>query len=142
MLLPSEAAALNALRAELIKKNFAKVVKRLTETVNSTDEFERQEFALRLHDEFSAYAPTFTFPAPRSPRPVINPAFREAQKIARAQITAALQQRGIKPSSLKPGFMESRVEALLEKSPEILAEAERRLAALKTVSEDILGEVT
>ena len=131
----AEAAALNQTYAENLRNNFAKSVKLAAEAGGEVDVAE-------LQSQLTTYAEGYEFQGRRkSVATPVDPVLREATKIAKTSIVEALQAKSIKIKDLPEGKMESLIASLLEKKPEIMEEAARRVAAAKNVSSDMLNDL-
>lgn len=139
-----EADVLNQTFGENLRNNFASKIRAAEEALakdlpegqepRAFTEEERTAFA----NDFSAYASTYTFKAPRVGAGPVDPIEHEANKIAKAIIVAHLAKKNIKASSLPEGKLTELVKGLLAKQPQIRDEATRRVEALKTAGDDAL----
>jgi len=98
------------------------------------------EAVAKLQQEFHDYALSYEFSV-RGPRQVQDPVGHEAAKMAKGIIMAKLKEQGYDSKTLAEGQLDSMVEALLAKRPEIRQEAQRRVDQLKAVSEMALGDL-
>lgn len=139
-----EADVLNQTFGENLRNNFASKIRAAQEELEKdlaegekardfTDD-EKTAFA----NDFSAYASSYTFKAPRVGAGPVDPVEHEASKIAKAIIMAHLAKKNIKAASLPEGKLASLVKDLLAKQPQIRDEAIRRVEALKTAGDDAL----
>lgn len=139
-----EADVLNQTFGENLRNNFASKIRAAQEELEKglpegekardfTDD-EKTAFA----NDFSAYASSYTFKAPRVGAGPVDPVEHEASKIAKAIIMAHLSKKNIKAASLPEGKLASLVKDLLAKQPQIRDEAIRRVEALKTAGDDAL----
>jgi len=69
------------------------------------------------------------------PKPPTTAALlREARKIAKGQVLAALEAKSLRPADLKEGTLEDLIVGLISRRPEIGDEARRRLDAERAAS--------
>lgn len=139
-----EAEVLNQTFGENLRNNFASKIRDAAEALAKdlpegekprefTDE-EKTAFA----NDFSAYAASYTFKAPRQGAGPVDPIDAEARKIAKAIILTHLAKKNIKASTLPDGNLEAMIKGLITKQPQIRDEAIRRVEALKSAGDDAL----
>ena len=130
-----EAATLNQTLAENLRNNFAAKVKAAKETNgdNLSD-----EVIAGLRADFATYADSYEFHGRRATRAPVDPVKREATKIAKSIVLAALRQKKIETKSLPEGKLEELVEGVIGRQPQIMEEAKRRVEASKNVATDAL----
>lgn len=143
-----EAHALNQTMAENLRNNFASTVKDAMAAyrkANSLAEDAEVPVANLDHDalqtEMDKYSAEYKFReggggGVRGPS---DPVEREANAIATAKVKAKLTEKGIKLNSVSKEKMAELVKAVVEKYPDIRAEAERRVKAAEGISLDSLG---
>lgn len=143
VLTKAESGVLNQTRAENLRNNFAGVIrKKLEELEKETPprkEFNTEELS-NLAEQFSAYEETYEFQGKRTSRAPVDPVKREANRIARSAITAALEAKNITVKSLVDGKMEELISQYLDRNPSVMDEARDRIAAAKAAAESALGD--
>lgn len=132
----NEAKTLNQVMAENLRNNFASKVKEAKEKAGDAGISEDTIAALRA--AFDEYAAKYEFSGKRQARAVLDPVTREAQKIAKQTITNALAAKGQKTKDLADGVLDDLVSKLIEKKPEIMEEAKRRIAAAQSIASEAL----
>lgn len=144
----TEAAALNNLRGENLRNNFAARIKALLGA--TADRAERtaaeltDEEKTQLAIDFAAYDAQYTLSGKRSAKAPVDPVEREATRIAKEQVDAALRRKGIEKKALAEGQYDNYVGQLLERNPAIRDEARAYIARLRdvganAVADDLLG---
>lgn len=150
-----EAGALNQLRYENLRNNFAPDVRAAKVAVAADLGYFKEEDGKQVPDadqvstddldldalraDFAAYEAEYEFGAPRTggaPR-ITDPVEREANSIARSLIRAAAQAKGIKVSSIKKDRMDALVAEAIRSKPDIMEEAKRRVKAAAEVNFDL-----
>jgi len=132
----NEAAALNAqLHSDLAAKMrgaMAKAQKAVGEGVpleaEAVDKLQQQLRALAAVHDFS----------PKSAN-TFDPVQREGLKMIRPLVLNALKKKGMDPKTLADGKLEEILLAGLMKRPDIMAEAQRRVSAVKDLAGDLIG---
>jgi len=134
----AEAATLNQVLSENLRNNFSGTVKKALEQAekdgSSVD-------VAGLQAAFVDYATNYEFHGKRPQRAALDPVSRQAEKLAKDAILAAMRKNKIDTKSLAEGKMEELVEQLLAKKPEIREEAARRVEAAKAVAIEGLEEL-
>ena len=127
----AEAIALNQMRTENLRNNFAaRVRKALPDSAALSI-----ELVETLRSEFTAYEASYSFAAKRAAKPKVDAVTRESHKIAKGVILEALRKANTDPKTLTAERMEQLVLALLAKRPDLAEEAERRIAATRASAE-------
>lgn len=143
-----EAHALNQTRAENLRNNFAPTVRKAIEDYRKANNLaEDAEVAVTnldgdaLQAEFDKYAQSYTFAVGGGggPRTPVDPVMREAIRIGTDKVKNALSAKNIKISSVSKERMAELVNQVIEKYPEIKAEAERRVQAAGAISLEQIG---
>ena len=144
VLTKAEAGVLNQTRAENLRNNFASVIKAkqkaLSEEEPPRTELSEDELA-DLREQFAAYESEYEFQGKRTSRAPVDPVKREANKMARDAINAALRERDINPKDLVAGKMEELISQYLEKNPDVLEEAKRRVETVRAAASAALDGV-
>ncbi len=143
----TEASALNNLRGENLRNNFAAKIKALLVPKDGPERTAAdltEDEKATLAGEFQAYDSSYTLSGKRSAKAPIDPVEREATRIAKEQVDAALRRRGIEKKALAEGQYDNYVAQLLEKNPAIRDEARAYIARLRdvganAVADDLLG---
>lgn len=140
----AEAAVLNQTRAENLRNNFAGVIRKKMDELSKEEpprtELSEEELS-SLAEQFSAYEDSYEFQGKRTARAPVDPVKREANRIAKDAITAALSAKGITVKQLVEGKMEELISQYLDRNPSVLEEAKARVAASKAAAESALGGV-
>lgn len=143
-----EAHALNQTRAENLRNNFAPTVRKAIEDFRKANNLaDDAEVAVTnldrdaLQAEFDKYAQSYQFAVGGGggPRTPVDPVMREAIRIATEKVKAALSAKNIKISAVSKERMSELVTQVIEKYPDIKAEAERRVQAAGAISLDQIG---
>ena len=133
----NEAVALNGLFGENLRNNFSAKVKAAQKA--ATEAGSEVDVAA-LRNEFVAYSVGYEFNGKRqSAHTPADPVAKEAVKIAKSLILAALRKKGIDPKTLEEGKLDELVSGILTNKPEITEEARRRIAATQEVASDALA---
>lgn len=138
----AEASVINQTRCENIRNNFAGRVKAAkAEAATQRQIAEEDVTADMLPDfsaEFQALDQSYEFGVRRvGSGPALNPVDKEARKIARERLMAALKERNVDPKTLPEGALEKKIVEWMS-APEIQKEAQRRLKAVTSIT---LGEL-
>lgn len=140
----AEADSLNQTRAENLRNNFASTIKaKLDELKKETparEELDEAELEA-LRTQFDTYEASYEFQGRRAGRAPLDPVKREATKMARETITAALKAKNLTPAQLVEGKMDELIQKYLEGHPEVTDEAKRRVEAVKSLATDALDGV-
>lgn len=143
-----EAHALNQTMAENLRNNFASVIKdAMTAYRKANSLAEDAEVPVAnldsdaLQTELDKYAGEYKFRegGGGGMRTPTDPVEREANAIALAKVKAKFSEKGIKLNSVSKEKMAELVKAVVEKYPDIKAEAERRVKAAEGISLEGLG---
>lgn len=122
-----EAAALNAARASNLRNIFSKKVKEAADAGLSPAHINL------LKSEFATLERTYAFAHPRATDPIVRAAHRIAADLA----TEELRKKGRARGDLAEGMFDAAV-ARIAASPGVVAEAERRVAATRSIVADAL----
>lgn len=140
----AEAATLNQTRIENLRNNFASTIKaKIAEIGKETPPREElsEEEKSELQAQFAEYEASYEFQGKRSTRTPVDPVKREATKMAREAITAALKEKNLTPSQLVEGKMDELIGQYLEKNPQVTEEAKRRVETVKSLAGDALDGI-
>ena len=144
VLTKAEAGVLNQTRAENLRNNFAGVIKKKLEEIGKEEpprsELSDDELGT-LRAQFEEYESTYEFQGKRSTRAPVDPVRREAVKIARETITAALKKKNLTPSQLVEGKMDQLINDYLSANPSVMDEAKARVEKVKAEAADALAGV-
>jgi hypothetical protein len=154
----AEAAALNQLLAENLRNNFRTTVqdakdKALKAAKDHGSYAEGEEVPLsddnllELQIAFTKKAEDYEFAGRRGTRAPVDPIEREAYKIAKAWVLAALKKNKnaagepapMDPKSLPEGKLDQYINGLLTKRPDIREEAKRRVSASQSIASEALN---
>lgn len=143
-----EAHALNQTMAENLRNNFASVIKDAIEAYRKANSLAAEaEVPVGnldhddLQSQLDKYAGEYKFRegGGGGTRTPTDPVERESVLIATAKVKAKLSEKGIKLNSVSKEKMAELVKAVIEKYPDIKAEAERRVKAAEGISLEGLG---
>lgn len=123
-----EAEKLNHVLADNIRTSLMSKLKRL-EDVD----------AEKVGAEFQSYADSYSFVV-RSPKSTVDPITKEAMKIAKEQVLAAIRSKGGDPKDYPAEKIAEYVSLVLQKKPEIREEAARRIASSREMASDLLPD--
>lgn len=139
-----EASQLNQVLGENLRNNFAAAIKRRIEefrkanNIAETEEIPASSLDKEELDEaFDKLCETYEFgvrAASGSPRLPADPVLKEAHKIALEKVKAAVVARGYKWDSVSKEQRESFKNQALEKYPEIMDEAKRRVESAANIA--------
>lgn len=140
----NEAKALNQMRMENLRNNFASKVEKAQEEAGG--EAIPDDVLSTLHSEFADYAAKYEFSGQRQLRAPVDPIQRTARSLAKDAIKTAIQSQGGKVSDLADGQMDAMVDALLAQAENpvtvsIMEEAKRRASAMKGVADAGLADI-
>tara|TARA_R110000868_G_scaffold274194_1_gene533413 strand:+ start:220 stop:720 length:501 start_codon:yes stop_codon:yes gene_type:complete len=129
----AEAKALNQVRLENLRNNFASKIK----AAKGEAEALTSEQAAALTSEFAAYDAeyVFTLASVGGGKRETDPVMVEAKKIARAKITAALQAAGRKVKDVDAEKLADAIAAMAEKD-DVQAMAKKVVKARQTAAAD------
>lgn len=142
----NEAAALNQTYAENLRNNFAPAIKKAREEVAKARNIELKDVKNEMLDQnalraaFIEYEKEYEFGARRGGR-MLDPVEREAISIATDIVKNALKAKNIKLNSVSDERMEKLVTDLIASKPDIMAEATRRVDALKAAISINIGDL-
>jgi hypothetical protein len=123
-----EAEKLNHVLADNIRTSLMSKLKRL-EDVD----------AEKVGAEFQSYADSYSFVV-RSPKATVDPVTKEAMKIAKEQVLAAIRSKGGDPKDYSAERISEYVSIVLQKKPEIREEAARRVSSSREMASDLLPD--
>lgn len=127
-----EAEKLNHVLADNIRTSLVAKIKRAVEEGNAD--------AATLSKKFQAYADAYSFTV-RAPKAAVDPVAKEANKIAKEQVLAAIRRKGGNPSDYSAEQLSEYVAKVLQHKPEILEEAERRVNSSRQIAGDLLSDL-
>lgn len=127
-----EAEKLNHVLADNIRTSIIAKLKRLAEA-GEVD-------AAAASAEFQAYADAYEFAA-RAPKAAADPITKEAHKIAKEQVFAAIRRKGGNPADYSAEQIAEYVAKVLQHKPEIREEAERRIESSRKMAGDLLSDL-
>lgn len=139
-----EANTLNQTLVENLRNNFTPRIAAKLEAIAKAEGAERdltEAEKEELKAVFQTYESEYTFQGKRGSRTPVDPVRREAVKMARETITAALRAKEISPKDLKEGQMDELIEGYLKAHAEVLAEARVRVDKAKEAASDALSGV-
>jgi len=130
-----EAGAFNAILAENLRNNFSSKIRAKREELgigpdDPLPEGEQQA----LLDAFDEYQRSYAFGKVK-PRVALDPVQALAEKLAREAISTQLRKRGKALKDYEESWIDEKVALVLEKNPQLRAEASRRIAAAQSAAE-------
>ncbi len=142
----NEASAMNNLRGENLRNNFAAKIKALLEPKDgpkrSAGDLTEEEKAT-LQAQFAAYDAEYVLSGKRVAKAPVDPVEREATRMAKEIVDGALRKKGIDKKALGDGQYDGYIQALLAAKPEIREEAKAYVARIRDAGDLLtgLGEV-
>ena len=127
-----EADKLNHVFADNIRTSLIAKIKRVAED-KSVD-------VSALSDEFQGFADAYTFTV-RAPRTAVDPVTKEAHKIAKEQVLAAIRRKGGNPADYTAEQLSEYIAKVIQHKPEIMEEAERRVNSSRQIAGDLLSDL-
>lgn len=127
-----EAEKLNHVLADSIRTAIMAKLKRMAET----EGFD----AATASAEFQSYADSYSFTI-RSAKEPADPVEKEAHKLAKQQVLAAIRNRGGNPKDYSEEQISEYVAKVLAHKPEIREEAARRIESARNMAGDLLGDL-
>jgi F0F1-type ATP synthase membrane subunit b/b' len=103
-------------------------------------EAEKLNHAKAASAEFQSFADAYEF-AVRTPKASADPIAKEANKIAKEQVFAAIRRKGGNPSDYSAEQIAEYVGKVLQHKPEIRAEAQRRIESSRKMAGDLLSDL-
>ena len=96
--------------------------------------------AAGLSDEFQHYADAYSFSV-RTPKASADPVAKEANKIAKEQVFAAIRKKGGTPSDYSAEQIAEYVAKVIAHKPEIMEEAARRVNSSRQLAGELLDDL-
>jgi len=127
-----EADKLNHVLADNIRTSLVAKIKKAIEAGDAD--------AAALSKEFQAYADAYSFTV-RTPKAAADPVAKEANKIAKEQVLAAIRKKGGNPSDYSADQLAEYIAKVLHHKPEIREEAERRVNSTRQIAGDLLADL-
>lgn len=127
-----EAEKLNQVYADNIRTTLAARLKKLVEA----EGFDAEAVAA----DFQSYADAYNFVV-RTPRATIDPVTKEANKIAKEQVFAAIRRKGGDPKDYSAEQISEYVSKVIQHKPEIREEAERRVNSSRELAGNLLSDL-
>lgn len=93
-----------------------------------------------LSDEFQHYADAYSFSV-RAPKASADPVAKEANKIAKEQVFAAIRKKGGTPSDYSAEQIAEYVSKVIAHKPEIMEEAARRVNSSRQLAGELLDDL-
>jgi len=131
VLTSAEAAKLNQVLADSIRSALSAKLKKLDN--DSVDHAE-------VESSFQAFADAYAF-SEKSAKAGIDPILKEANKIAKEQVFAAIRKKGGNPADYSSEQIADYVAKVLQHKPEIKQEAQRRLESSRKIAGDLLDDL-
>ena len=131
VLTSAEAAKLNQVLADSIRSALSAKLKKLDNY--SVDHAE-------VESSFQAFADAYAF-SEKSAKAGIDPILKEANKIAKEQVFAAIRKKGGNPADYSSEQIADYVAKVLQHKPEIKQEAQRRLESSRKIAGDLLDDL-
>lgn len=131
----AEAAALNQLVRENLRNTFRPVVQKVVDKAKAEGRTELSEEEVSvLSADFAKREVEYEFSKARGPRAPADPVGREAHKIAKSLILAALAKKKVDPKTLAEGKLDELIAGVLASKPEITVEAKRRVDEQQSIA--------
>lgn len=127
-----EAEKLNHVLADNVRTSLIAKIKRAAEAGDIDAE--------ALSEEFQGFADAYSFTV-RAPKAAADPVAKEANKIAKEQVFAAIRRKGGNPSDYSAEQISEYVAKVLQHKPEIREEAERRFKSSRQIAGDLLSDL-
>ena len=138
----NEASALNQVRRENLRNNFARKVE---DAKNGAEKVEDSNTLADLQGQLDRYAEDYEFGVRTGGGAVRDPVMNEAMRIARDKITEHLKRKGIKKKDQESSKITEAAKKLIDRNPEIMELAKQRVAETQAAAaselEDVLAEV-
>lgn len=132
VLTDAEAAKLNQVFADSIRAALNAKLKKASEA----DDFNAAE----AQASYQSFADAYSFVI-RSTKAAADPVEKEAHKIAKEQVFAAIRNKGANPRDYSADQIAEYVALVLSKKPEIREEAERRVNSSRQIAGDLLEDL-
>ena len=132
MLSALEADKLNHVLADNVRTSLVAKIKKAVEAGNVD--------AAALSKEFQAYADAYSFTV-RAPKAAADPVAKEANKIAKEQVLAAIRRKGGNPADYTAEQLSEYIAKVIQHKPEIMEEAERRVNSSRQIAGDLLSDL-
>ena len=127
-----EAEKLNHVLADNIRTSIIAKLKRLAEAGDID--------AASASEEFQNYADSYSFVV-RAPKASADPIAKEANKIAKEQVFAAIRRKGGNPSDYSAEQIAEYVAKVISHKPEIMEEAARRVNSSRQLAGELLDDL-
>lgn len=127
-----EADKLNHVYADSIRSAIVNKLKRLVENAG----FDADEASA----EFQTYADSYSFTV-RAPKAGADPIVKEANKLAKEQVFAAIRKKGGDPKDYSAEQISEYIAKVLQHKPEIHEEAARRVKSTQALAGDVLSDL-
>jgi hypothetical protein len=135
-----EALALNKFLHDSAKSGFrASVTKAIELAKKEGREALTEQEVSDLQSELLETLSTYDFKTLRKPRESVPPVIKEARKLIKPLVLNFLKTKGVDPDSLGDERMEKLLDQALEKRPDVMNEAKRRVEAIKSLGDEILA---
>ena len=133
----SEGHVLSAVEAEKLNRVFADSVRSaIMAKLKNVSEDDAPAHA----DDFQAYADAYSFSV-RAPKAAADPVAKEANKIAKEQVFAAIRKKGGTPSDYSAEQIAEYVAKVIQHKPEITEEAMRRVNSSRKLAGELLDDL-
>lgn len=132
----AEASALNQLRGENLRNNFATEVEKAKEKAKAESGSEdlSDEVIATLQTSLNDYDAKYEFRGKGAARAPVDPVLREATKLARILLAEALEKKGRKLKDLSDENQDELIAQILSKRPDITAQAKARIDSVKALA--------
>lgn len=144
VLTAGEAHTLNQTLGENLRNNYAATIRRKLEEYKKANNLpEDQEVGAdvldkeELDEEFNKLAAEYEFGVRSGgggTRAPADPVGREAHKIAKEKVKIALKKKNVELSSVSKEQMDAFIKQVIERYPEVRAEAQRRVEAASSLA--------
>lgn len=132
VLTDAEASKLNQVLADSVRAALNAKLKKIAEA----EGFD----AASTQESFQSFADVYSFTI-RAAKASADPIEKEAHKIAKEQVFAAIRRRGGNPRDYSEDQIAEYISLVLSKKPEIREEAERRVNSSRQIAGDLLEDL-
>jgi len=133
-----EGYVLTAAEAEKLNQVFADSIR--TSLMSKLKKLDDKEDHSKVEKMFQQFADNYAFSI-RTPKNAADPVAKEANKIAKEQVFAAIRKKGGNPADYSAEQIAEYVTKVLEHKPEIREEAARRIDSSRKIAGDLLDDL-
>jgi len=133
-----EGYVLTAAEAEKLNQVFADSIR--TSLMSKLKKLDDKEDHAKVEKMFQQFADNYAFSI-RTPKNAADPVAKEANKIAKEQVFAAIRKKGGNPADYSAEQIAEYVTKVLQHKPEIREEAARRIDSSRKIAGDLLDDL-